>query len=129
MGLIHADFGAVFTLSLHSGEEFSPFRDKEAGLRAGWSGVTRNPVIMIGIFLMENFQEALTGEHIDPPSFRVVEKVVRATCNLTRRDLLASFSIKDEQSWGYPASHKQPVISFVERPREICFCRCDGPAG
>ena len=54
--LIHADFGALLTLFLYSREKFPPFGDKEAGLCAGWCRVARNPVIVVGIFLLENFQ-------------------------------------------------------------------------
>src|SRR5947209_19907288 len=71
--LIHADFGAVLTLFLYSREKFPPFGDKEAGLCAGWCRAARNPVIVVGIFLLENFQEALTGEHVDSAYARVVE--------------------------------------------------------
>src|SRR2546421_4846297 len=87
--LIHANFGALLTLLLYSREKFPPFGDKEAGLCAGWCRVARNPVIVVGIFLLENFQEALTSEHVDPASVRVVEEVVRTTCNVTGRDFLA----------------------------------------
>src|SRR6266566_8907576 len=86
MCLIHADFGALLTLFLYSREKLSPFGYEQARLCVRWSGVTRNPVIVIGIFLLENFQETLAGEHVDSASARVVEQIVGTTCNLTGRD-------------------------------------------
>ena len=84
---------------------------------------------MIGVFLLENFQEALTGEHVDSASARVVEQVVRTTCNFTGRDFLPSFRVEDKQSRRPPASHEEPVMSFVERHREIVFGGSNGPTG
>src|SRR5438876_1256035 len=127
--LIHSDFGVLLTLFLYSREKFPPFGDKEAGLCAGWCRVARNPVIVIGVFLLENFQEALTGEHVDSASGRVVEQVVRTTCNFTGRDFLPSFRVEDKQSRRPPASHEEPVMSFVERHREIVFGGSNGPTG
>src|SRR5438445_5532352 len=119
MCLIHADFGALLTLLLYSREKLSPFGDEQARLCVRWSGVTRNPVIVIGIFLLENFQETLACEHVDSASARVVEQIVRRAGNFAGRDFLASCRIKDEQPRRHPASHEQPVMSFVERHREI----------
>src|SRR5882672_10129438 len=102
--LIHTNFGTRLTLFSHRSEKFPPLWNKEAGLCAGWCRVTRDPVIVIGILLLKDFQETLTGENVDPTSVRIVEQVVGTTCNFTRRDFLAGIRIKNEQARWHPAS-------------------------
>ena len=84
---------------------------------------------MIGIFLLENFQEALTSEHVNPASSCVVEKVVGTTRNFAGRNFLAILRIEDQQLRRHPAPNEQPVMTFVERHREIILCGGNRPTG
>ena len=60
----------------HGDEELSPLGDEEASLRARWSGVTGDPVVVVSVFLFEDFLESLAGEHIDSSLGKVIEKIV-----------------------------------------------------
>src|SRR6516165_9724059 len=50
--LVHQDLGALRTPMRHSREESSQFGHKETGSRARRHRVARNPVVVIGIFLV-----------------------------------------------------------------------------
>jgi len=54
---IHTHFGVCFRLRRHSNEQFFPFRHEKTSLGARWNGITRDPVVVVGVFLLEHFQE------------------------------------------------------------------------
>src|SRR6266699_2872461 len=54
----------------------------------GGRRITRNPVIVIWIFPLENLQEVLLGEDVHAAFARVVEQVVRVASNFIGGDLL-----------------------------------------
>src|SRR5579863_7996587 len=82
---------------------------------------------MIWIFLLNHFQETLTGQDVDPPSVGIVEQVVRFTCDLNGGNLLARVGIEREQARRLPASDEEPMMRLVERHGEVISCRGYGP--
>jgi hypothetical protein len=84
---------------------------------------------MIGIFLLQNIDEALTSDHVDPASLRVVEEIVRIGNNFGGRYCLAALGIEDQQARRLAAANKQPMVSFVERHRKTRRCGRSGPSG
>ena len=84
---------------------------------------------MIGILLLQDIDETLTADDVDPASVGIVKKIVRVTDDFGRRDCLAALRIKDEQARRHAAPRKQAVVTFVERHREACRGRNSGPTG
>ncbi len=75
--LIHADLGALLTLSLRGSEKFSPFWNEQASLGVERRRVMRDPVVVNVIPVLEHFEKACTCEHIDAAASRIVEEIVR----------------------------------------------------
>ena len=104
--LIHADLGALPTLSLRSGEKFSPLGNKQAGLGVGRRGVMGDSVEVIVIPVLEHFEKARTGQHVDSTSARVVKQVVRRTRSFPGRNFLSGLRVKNEHSRRGPGCHE-----------------------
>src|ERR1700749_821787 len=73
MRLIDANCSALTALGTKSNKQLSPLGNKKTGLGARWGRITRDPVIMVSIFLFENFDLALAGKHIHSVPNRMVE--------------------------------------------------------
>lgn len=73
---VHTYFGALFRLGRHGYEELSPLGYEKTSLRARWGGIAGGPIIVVGVFLFEDFQQSLAGKHLDSPPSRVIEKIV-----------------------------------------------------
>ena len=114
--LVTEDLRALLAPVRHSSEKSSPFRHEESGSGTGRRCVARDPLVMIGISLLQDINEALTSDHIDSASFRVVKEVVRITHNFGRCYCLASFRIENQQARWRAASNKQPVIEPRRAP-------------
>jgi len=95
LGLVHADLGVRFTS--HGNEQFPHFRHEQTGSRAGGRGIARNPVVVIGISLLENLQKPRLGQHVDPAFASVIEQIVRVAGKFGGRCLFAALGIKDQQ--------------------------------
>src|SRR5437868_14761441 len=76
MRLIHSNFSALTALSTNSNKQLSPLWNKKTGLGARWGRITRDPVTVVGIVLLENFHVALAGEHIRSVPDRIVGALV-----------------------------------------------------
>src|SRR5437879_5325700 len=75
--LVHADLSIFRALLEHPHEQLPPIRHKKASSAAGRSRDTRNPVIVIGIVLLENLDGTQAVEHVYAASAQIIEKVVR----------------------------------------------------
>jgi hypothetical protein len=125
--LVHEDLGALLAPVWYCREKSSQFWYEESGSSTRWRRIARDPIIMIGIFLLQDIDEALTPDHVDPASFRVVIEVVRIANNFGRRHYLAAFRAEDQQSGRRTASNKQPMMSLVERHWETRLRGGSGP--
>ncbi len=55
--------------------------------------VAGNPLVVIGILLLQSIDESLATDHVDPASLRVIEEVVGVVNNFGRRYCLSGFGV------------------------------------
>ena len=108
---LHADLGVRFTS--HRNEQLSISGTNRPVPVPRGRGIARNPVVVIGISVLENLQKPHLSDHVDPAFARVIEQIVRVARSRGRRDLLAALGIKDQQARWRPGTHNQPLMSFV----------------
>src|SRR5215472_1938324 len=94
--LIHSNFSTLITLRGDGNKQLSPLWNKKTGLRARRSRVTCDPVVVVDIFLLENFEVSFAREHIHSVPSRIEEKIVRLASNFSGCDLLTRIGIKDQ---------------------------------
>ena len=58
----------------------------------------RDPVVVFVIPVLERFEKACSGEHVDAASAPIVEDVVRRTRSLTARDFFSRLCVKHKHS-------------------------------
>src|SRR5439155_22057641 len=92
-------------------------------------GIASESVVVIGILLLQDINETLTADDVDPASAGVVEKIVRVTDDFGRRDCLTTLRVKNKQARRHAAPGKQALMTFVERHREASRGRSSGPTG
>ena len=109
--LVHANLGVRFTS--HGNEQFPHFRHEQTGSGAGGRGIACNPVVVIGISMLENLQKPHLGQHVNPAFASVIEQIVRVARKFGGRYLFATLGIKNQQPRWHPGTHNQAVMSFV----------------
>src|SRR5260370_39164081 len=77
--LVHEDLGALVTLATCGNKEFSPVGHEKTGSGIRRYRVARKLAVAIGILLLDDINEALAADHVDPEFARIVEDVVRST--------------------------------------------------
>src|SRR5258708_22561756 len=77
--LVHEDLGALVTLATCGNKEFSPVGHEKTGSGIRRYRVARKLAVAIGVLLLDDINEALAADHVDPEFARIVEDVVRST--------------------------------------------------
>ncbi len=67
-------------------EELPPFGHKQASPGASSRLVSSDPVVMIGIFLLEDVDESLASNHVNSALAGIIEEVISIARNLNGGD-------------------------------------------
>src|SRR5260370_20935551 len=91
--LVHADLRALLALSLGSREEPPPLGNEQPSLCVERRRVTRDPVVMTLVPVLEHFKKACPGEHLNTAFARAIEDIVRRGLGFTGRNYLSDLRV------------------------------------
>src|SRR5260370_28591675 len=87
--LVHEDLGALVALATCGNKEFSPVGHEKTSSGIRRNRVARKLAVAIGILLLDNVNEALAADHVNPAFVCVIENVGRSARFGSRRSLAA----------------------------------------
>src|SRR4051794_28619223 len=108
------NFSALVAAVRYSHEEFSPVWHEEASPRARCGRMMSDAIVVIGVLLLEDVQEALPADHVDPASTCVIKDIVGIADDFDRRGLLPGFGVNHQHARWSTAANQQPVMSLVQ---------------
>src|SRR5215831_3785461 len=100
-------------------EQLSPVWHEQTGPRARRGRIMCKPVVLIRILLLEDIDEALASDHVDPAPVRIVKHVVGIADDFDGRGLVARLGIDHQHASGRTAANQQSMMGFVESHRVV----------